>query len=148
MSNIYVEDHSDHRSSLAQDLARHLYGRQWSGKVVVVTHKPVVALSALKKQWVRLTEEVRRARASTLKVDYIMEYDATLARLRHFHMTIRKPVEAQGCNVFFMAPEGLGDIPEDCRTVYLACPLTDEALQRLEEKLPNHALVVHLSATE
>lgn len=142
MSDMFVEDRSTYIGSLSQDLARHLYMRYGDHKIVIITEKPVVMLSALRKQWVRLTEEVRRARASTLKIDYIMEYDSTLARLRHFQMTVRKPSEAPRCRVFFVPPDHVEYIPNDCRTIYITCPITDADLKNIASHMSPGSLIV------
>src|SRR5215213_5231714 len=56
----------DGSNPLSKDLARHMLTRYKSGKIAVVTDRPVVLMSATRKQWVKIIRRTARERSSTL----------------------------------------------------------------------------------
>lgn len=130
------------RPSLSWDLAHHLLARLLPGKVLVLTDKPSVSLSAIRKQWMPLVRSVRRERSATLKPGLVHDLGLLLHHMERLHMTIKEPQAAPDRHVFLLTPDEGRIVPQDCHTLYVTAPLDDSAFEILVAKVPSHALIV------
>lgn len=121
MAQLQIEQRTVLRRSLSYDIARHLYARQWHGKAAVVCDNPKALASSVMKQWIQLTNKVRRDRASTLNADRIRELSRSLSRMEHFRMTTKSSDTANEYEVLFVTPDDIDLMPHLCHTIYVAC---------------------------
>lgn len=143
MNKVYIEQRQlDGNTRLAEDVARHLYTRQFEGKILVVAERPKVFLSTLKKQWVRVTERVRRERSSVLQDTRARELDRQIYAMNNYIFTLRDPLDHPPAQAYVISPTHLRDTLPYCMTVYVTCPVDTELINQLIESLPTHALVV------
>ncbi|GGW15181.1 hypothetical protein GCM10018980_40020 [Streptomyces capoamus] len=142
MSLPYIELRTLHTDSLSRNLARHLYTRQMPGTVLVLTERPIIVGSAIRKQWSQLAPRVQRELSSTLNASRLHEYKAILANMRRFRMTIKPSAEAPGHDLYLCTPEELKSLPPECHTVYVTCSVDEVYLNSLADKMPSNALLV------
>src|SRR5690242_17494607 len=74
-----------------KDIARHLYTRMWSGKVVIAADKPTAFLPSLRKQWLKLARKAQKERASTLNAARIAELTSIVSYMHNLSFTIQYP---------------------------------------------------------
>jgi hypothetical protein len=142
MAKIQIERRTVTRKSLSHDIARHIYARQWHGKAVVVCDNPKALTSSVMKQWIQLTNKVRRDRASTLNADKIRELSRALSRMEHFRMTTKYSDATSEYEVLFITPDDIDLIPHHCRTIYVACDDTQETTYAITQRNAHVGLLV------
>lgn len=129
--------------SLSTDLMRHLHTRQYIGKALVVCDHSAVMLSAARKQWLRLSRNIQRKRASTLNADEILKYTHAVTHMQHIRFTSKTPFEDPEADVYFLPADMLDTIPAQCLTVYLTVQLTQRQMDHMLDQLPSGTLVVN-----
>lgn len=146
MARIFVDlrkvSTRDGRESLAADLMRHVHTRQYLGKTVVICDQPIVLLSAARKQWLKLSRNLQRQRASTLNADKILKYTHGIAHMQRLKFSTKQPLEQPTADIFFLHSDALDILPAQCFNVYLAVELTASQIETLVTQLPNEALLV------
>ncbi len=142
MAKLQIERRTVTHSSLSHDIARHLYARQWHGKAVVVCDNPKALTSSVMKQWVQLSNKVRRDRASTLNADKIREFSRTLSRMEHFRMTTKLPETTADYEVLFISPRDLELLPRSCRSIYVTCEQSQNVVQNIQALGDAEGLIV------
>lgn len=142
MNRLYIEKRELQGVSLAWDLSRHLYARSLVGTVAIVTPRPVVALSTVRKQWYKLLRQARRARASTLNAARILELNQSIASMERMRFAIGASFTAPERNILLSTLDTLLDHPPNCQTLYVTCPVRSSELEMLISHIPDHGLVV------
>lgn len=142
MGSLYIEERHLAGGAISREVAYHLYARQLRGKVVVVTDTPVPTLAAVRKQWVKLTRQVQRERASTLNPIHLREIGRQLARMQSMRFVAASQLEAPEADVFFVEPAKLLEVPPACHTLYVTCEIDRKTLDDITSHLPYGALVV------
>ncbi|QKZ22865.1 hypothetical protein [Streptomyces chartreusis] len=142
MSHPYIEFRNLHAGSLSRDLARHLYTRQLPGTVLVVSDKPVIMVSVIRKQWLKVLSAVQRELSSTLKLARIQELSLAASRVEKLRMTMRPIHEAPDNDLYIRTPDEAIVLPPRCHTVYVTCSVDEAYLNTLTEKMPSSALLV------
>lgn len=145
MSRCYTESRKSAArgtESVAADVMRHLYSRQYLGKAVVVCDTPVPMLSAARKQWLKLARTMQKQRASTLNADKILKYTHMITHMQHLHFSAKTPVDNPVADVYFLHPSQLAILPIHCWTVYVLATVDREQAQSILRLLPSEALVV------
>lgn len=125
-----------------KDIARHLYTRMYSGKVVVVAINPRDLKSALRKQWLKLTRKVQVERARTLDANRITELSSAAAYMYNLEFTLDYPPDDYLGDVYIATPDDILRWPPQCRTMYVTCDLELEKLHLATAWMPKGALVV------
>ena len=128
--------------SIAADIARHVHTRQHLGKTVVVCEQPVVMLSAVRKQWLKLSRTIQKQRASTLNADKILKYTHTITRMQHMRFTGQLPVENPEADLFFLNPADCSSIPIQTMTLYIMPKITTEEAATILGRLGGESLIV------
>jgi len=142
MDDLYIELRTLHRGSISRDIAEHLFTRQFLGKAIVISDKPAALASSLGKQWWQLCLNVRRARSSTLQRERVREIDREIAHMEQVKIVAWPPTRPyENAEVLVVGPQHV-HIPPDCQTLYIACKLSEEALQTVLQAMPPHAVVV------
>lgn len=142
MDDLYIELRTLHRGSISRDIAEHMFTRQFLGTVIVVSDKPMALASSLGKQWWQLCLNVRRARSSTLQRDRIHEIDREIAHMEQIKIVAQSVLsQSADADVLVVEPQNV-HIPPDCQTLYIACKLSEEVLQKVLQAMPPHAVVV------
>jgi len=144
MRSLYIEERYLVGGAVSREVAYHLYGRQLRGKVVVVTNTPVSTLSAVRKQWVKLTRRAQRERSSTLNSIHIAEISKQLARMQSMQFVAKSQLEMPDADVFFVEPAELLNTPPICHTLYVTCEVNDKTIIKLTSLMPYGALVVFI----
>lgn len=128
--------------SIASDIMRHLYTRQYLGKAVIVCEQPIALLSAARKQWLKLARSLQRQRSSTLNADKILKYTHGIAHMQRLTFSAKTPLEQPNADIFFLAPHELGVLPAQNFTVYLTAHIGAPTARSLTAELPTDALIV------
>ncbi len=130
---------------IASDMMRHLYTRQYLGKTVVICQQPITMLSAARKQWLKLSRSLQRQRSSTLNADKILKFTHGIAHMQRLRFGCKVPLEQPLTDVFFLTPAELQTLPAQCLTVYVTCPIPEDALPKLIEQLSPDAVIADYS---
>jgi hypothetical protein len=125
-----------------KDVARHLLTRMSCGKVVVVASDPVLVLSALHKQWLKLARKVQSERTNTQDATKIHELSETVSRMHNLCFTTNWPQDDFEADVYIVSIEQLLGWPPECSTLYVACHVPKESLYTVSALMPRGALVV------
>jgi hypothetical protein len=124
-----------------KDLARHLYTRMNVGRVVVVADSPQSLLPALRKQWLKLARKVQLERAGTLNVIRVNELAGIVAQMQNLRFTTHWP-DYEPADVYIVTVDELLRWAPDCRTMYVACDVSEEKLHLITALMPQGSLVV------
>lgn len=128
--------------NIISDTMGHLSTRQHLGKALIICSDPPEALSAARKQWLKLARTLQKQRAKTLSADKILKYTYTITRMQRMHFTAKNPLERPNASIYLLSPDNLDAIPAQCCTVYLLCPLGSESIASLVTQLPESSLVI------
>jgi hypothetical protein len=126
-------------SSLAADVARHLHARQYLGKAVIICENPVVMLSAIRKQWLKLARIIQKQRAATLNADKILKYTHAITHMQNMQFTIKPPGEQPGSDVYILDSKTI-QLPPQCWSTYICGSVADSL--HIANQMPADALIV------
>ena len=145
-SHVYYEVRAMHTfgppTSIACDIARHLQSRQFLGMTVVVCHNPPTMLSAMRKQWLRLSRSLQKLRASTLNAEEILRFTHTIMHMQHLQFVAQQPVFGGEGHIYFVTPHELNELPPGCFTLYVAANPRAQQLHDWLDTLSADALIV------
>jgi hypothetical protein len=127
---------------MSLDLARHLPRRLAVGPAVIVTDRPAVLLSVVRKRWVKITREVVRQRASTLDPHKKAGLSQEIEHLQACRFTIKSFEQFPTASCFFVSPAQLNELPPCYPTLYLTTWLPAESLLNAARNLPLSGLIV------
>jgi hypothetical protein len=134
--------------SLPADLARHLHTRQYLGKTVVLCNRPAVMLSAMRKQWLKLSRLAQKQRASTLNADKLLKYTHVITHMQHLTFTTKTPLEHPDADLYILHPDDAALMPPQCWSVYVDCKLGARNAKALVAQLPAEALVIDYTRSD
>lgn len=126
-------------SSLAADVARHLHARQYLGKAVILCENPVVMLSAIRKQWLKLARVIQKQRAATLNADKILKYTHTITHMQNMQFTAKLPSDLPSADIYILN-EHTTQLPPRCWSVYV-CSRPSDSLY-LANQMPSDSLII------
>jgi hypothetical protein len=126
---------------LSKDLARHILTRYRTGKIAVVTDRPISLMSAARKQWMKIIRQTARERSSTLNPRKI-EIGEELERLQHVTFTATPPIYDPQADICFATIEQFLQAAPVCRTLYITCGAEKHELYMLASWMPPRGLVV------
>lgn len=142
MGNVFFERRPlTGRDVLSWDIARHLYGRQLQGTVVILTDNPTGLHAALAKQWRRLERTVQRERASTIDALMISELTRTLSHMQNLTFSTQSPFD-ELADIYILDRQHLNIVPHGTHTFYATEPMDDEQLKDVSEAVAYNGLVV------
>lgn len=133
--------------SIAADIMRHLHSRQHLGTTVIVCEQPMVMLSAARKQWLKLSRNVQKQRASTLNADKILKYTHAITRMQHMRFTMKSPLERPESDIFFLRPDQLEHLPSTCMNVYVMPKIDTTIAHSLTKQMALEGLIVDYDHT-
>jgi hypothetical protein len=128
--------------SLVADAMRHLYTRQHLGKAVIICDQPLGLSGAARKQWLRLSRNLQKQRASTLNAEKILKYTHSITRMQHMHFSAKSPLDNPEADIYFCAPLEPIVMPVHCWSVYVLSPLNYKLASLLPPQLPAEALII------
>lgn len=126
---------------LSKDLAHHIQAHYRTGKIAIVTDKPVALMSAVKKQWMKIIRQAARERSSTLNPRKL-EIGEELERLQHVTFTATPPIYDPQADICFATVEQFIQAAPVCRTLYITCGVERHEQYMLASWMPPHGLVV------
>jgi hypothetical protein len=129
-------------ASQAADLMRHLHTRQYLGRAVIVCDQPVAMLSALRKQWLKLSRTLQYRRSETLNVDKILKYTHTITRMQRMNFTGKTTLDWATADIYCLRPDDALILPDDCYTVYITTPPTIDLSHALHGQVTDGGLIV------
>lgn len=127
---------------MSLDLARHLPRRLAVGPAVIVTDRPAVLLSVVRKRWIKITREVIFQRASTLDPQKKAGLSYEIEHLQACRFTIKSFEQFPTADCFFVSPGQLKELPPCYPTIYLTTWLSAENLLDAARNLPLSGLIV------
>lgn len=130
------------RGSLAKDLAEEILERGLYGKIAVVTDKPVILLSATRKQWLKLIRNMQRERSSTLDAAKIAKLTQQIAWMQSCQFSAKDPDDLLEAHVTFATADDFSRVPPMCQRVYVTYEFGREKLHMLTSWMPKGGLVV------
>lgn len=135
-------------SSQAADLTRHLHTRQYLGRTVVICEQPIAMLSAIRKQWLRLSRSIQYQRSATLNVDKLLKYTHTITRMQRMQFTTKSPSDLLDADVYCLRPDDVQYLPDECYTLYITVKIKRKQAEHIAHQLPEGALVIDYTKTD
>lgn len=144
MSSYYVEHWSSAQSptTVADEIARHLQVRQSLGSAIVLTERPVIFLSNVRKQWIKLYKALQIERARTLNASLraALAHEITLMEQLKFSA---KPSSIAKADVFFIEPDQISSqMPQEYCTIYTDSSMVAQANELLAQ-VCSGGVIVH-----
>jgi hypothetical protein len=128
---------------MSLDLTRHLPRRLSVGPAVIVTDRPAVMLSVVRKRWMKIVREVALQHASTLDPSKKAGLQLELDHLRSRRFTFKTFRELPTADCFFICPTQLREaLPPYYPTLYITTWLSAESLLAAVSNLPLRGLIV------
>lgn len=128
--------------SLAADMMRHLYTRQYLGKVVIICEHPAIFLMAAHKHWLKLSRNIQQQRLNTTSADKILKYTHAITHMQHLAFTAKTPLEEPEADVYFVRSDQIDLMPPRCVSVYLTSELSIGLAADILMQLPADALII------
>jgi hypothetical protein len=144
MHGLIREEHHIKSGMGAKFVAQHLMTRTRYGKAVIVVTKPHSAISAIRKQWLKLVRKKQTERASTLDAERIRQLVEMTAYMKSRRFTLKYPPDEYIGDVYIANPETALRWPPSCQTMYVLCDMKPEQLHIITAWMPKNALVVIL----
>lgn len=118
-TGLIIENRSFENATTSKILARDIFECLSAGSVAVVTDKPIVLLSAVRKQWLRLARQAQRARSSTLDHEKLARITRDLALLQSATFTADDPRNEPIASVHFATATQFLVAPPMCATLLI-----------------------------
>jgi len=144
MHDLIREEHRIKSGMGAKFIAQHLSVRTRYGKAVIVVRKPHSAISAVRKQWLKLVRKKQTERASTLDALRIRQLVEMVAYMKSRKFTLKYPPDEYIGDVYITDLETTLRWPPSCQTMYVLSDLKPEQLHMITAWMPKNALVVIL----
>lgn len=142
MNGLSVEEVALADKSLSADIAQRLANRITFGAAVIVAREPVVLLSSVRKQWMKVLYQTRKARASTLKADTIAKLSAKIGRMESARFAADVAIDEAPATVTIATIEQCIVFAPECPTLYVATPVDNETLHKITSFMPEDGMVV------
>lgn len=143
MHGLNVERHQlVQGDSLAQALAKHLARNAYRGKAVVVTDRPVVLLSAVRKQWLKIERSTWKERAKTANPARIADLTNQYFYMQRVTFTAKPPKDILESWVTFALADDFVRIAPECSTMYIAYDVPKEKLHMMTSWMPRSGVAV------
>lgn len=127
---------------IASDIARHLQSRQYLGTTIVVCDCPLSLLSAVRKQWLKLSRTILKQRASTLNPEEILRYTHNIMHMQHLEFSASVPNDRYTAHIYFLTPDKLLSIPRNCTTIYITARPYASHIASWTKNMPADSLIV------
>lgn len=119
-SGYFVEKRKLTHAEMAADIARHLQVRQLLGRAIVVTERSPVLLSAVRRQWMKIIDALKREQSRTLNIALKAELSAQLHAMQELQFTSKDPEKHPNADVYFVEIHDANKLPNDnYHTVYI-----------------------------
>lgn len=119
-SEYFVERRKLTHAEMAADIARHLQVRQLLGRAVVVAERSPVLLSAVRRQWMKIIDALKREQSRTLNAALKTELSVQLQAMQELHFTSKDPEKHPDADVYFVEADETSKLPNDSyHTVYI-----------------------------
>lgn len=126
--------------TLSADLAQHFNNRR--GLAIVVTNKPVITMSAVKKQWLKLEYKLKIERARSLNRELIHDLCEQLVYMENIKFSATPPGDLLDADITFATADDFVATSSVCRTTYVTCDFAPIKLHMLTSWMPRSGLVV------
>jgi hypothetical protein len=124
------------------DLVQHIPRRLCVGPIIVVAENPKVALSVLRKRWMRLLRDVEIQRSSTMDRLQRTSLQHEVTQMTHCKFSAQPFHKApSGTQVFFVRPEDLSTGLPEHTTLYIMTPMTTAVVRQALTKLRPGGLI-------
>lgn len=143
-SKWYIEARPQTRSEkISLDLSRHLHCRSAVGPVLIVTNRPNILLSVIRKRWIYIIKEFDKQLSSTLEPLKKQSLIREISRLKKLQFSVGDATDPCVPDIVICKPtEVLLDAR--FRTVYIVIKLTStELANTLLHVTPSGLLVVY-----
>lgn len=143
MHNLNVIHKSLNGKILSRDIAKLLFDPVLNGRVVVVTDKPVVLHSTVRRRWQYMTRRLQVDRSRTLNHAEIDDIDHQLYFARRIRFSSSSPKDDElDADITFMKPSDCLRVAPVCRTLYVTCEVPREKLHLMTAWMPKGGRVV------
>lgn len=112
------------------------------GSIVVVSKRPDVMLSPMRREWLRYIRKAQNKRSATLNASKILAYTEEISYLQRVRFTLKSQMDEPLARVYLASPEQLLDYAPTCMTVYVAAPVPSEILHKITAFMPKDGLVI------
>lgn len=130
------------RSTLADNMARHIQEYQVYGRVAIVSNRPRELLKEVKQAWRDLEQETREEIELTTNQERRTRLINLLAYMPECSFTDRPPIEDSFEKVQVATIEQFIEWPPQCQTMFVTYTVEKSQLYRATGWMPRYGLVV------
>lgn len=143
MHELVIEKRQLNNKLLSRDLADLLLNRVLYGKVVVITDKPIVLHSTIRRRWQYTMRRLEIDRSRTLNHTKIGNIESQLYFAHHARFSSSPPEDDMlGADITFMKPSDCVRVAPACRTLCVTCEVPRERLYLMTAWMPKGSRVV------
>ena len=126
--------------SLSVDLVRHFSQRH--GQAIVVTDKPVILMSSMRKQWLKLERKLEIERARSLDSGYVNAIRDRISYMQGVRFSAKPPGDMLSADITFATADDFVATSSMCQTVYVTYEFMPVKLHMLTSWMPRSGLIV------
>lgn len=130
------------KSTMPDNIARHIQEYQVYGRVAVVSDKPHELLEKIKKAWSDLEQETRDEIEQTQNQKRKTRLINLLAFMPECSFTARPPIEDSFEKVQVATIEQFIEWPPQCQTMFVTCTVEQSQLYIATGWMPGYGLVI------
>lgn len=143
MHELVIEKRPLNNKPLSRDLAELLFGSTIYGKIVVVTDKPVVLHSTIRRRWQHMTRCLQVNRSRTLNRSKINDINNQLYFAHRIRFSSSSPKDdILDADITFMDASDCVRVAPACRTLCIVCDVSKEKLHLMTAWMPEGGRVV------
>lgn len=143
MHELVIEKRQLNNKLLSRDIAELLFDCVFYGRVVVVTDKPLVLHSTVRRHWQHMVRRLQVDRSCTLNHSEIHDINARLSFVRHTRFSSKPPEDdLLNADITFMKPNDCVRVAPACQTLCVTCEVPREKLYLMTAWMPKGGKVV------
>jgi hypothetical protein len=143
MHELVIEKRPLNNKPLSRDLAELLFDSTIYGKIVVVTDKPVVLHSTIRRRWQHMTRCLHVDRSRTLNHSKIGDINNQLYFARRIRFSSSSPEDdVLDADITFMDTSDCVRVAPTCRTLCIVCDVPKEKLHLMTAWMSKGSRVV------
>lgn len=130
------------KSTIADDIARHIQEYQIYGRVAIISDRPQALLKEIEEAWSSLEQETRDEIEQTPNQKRKTRLINLLAYMPECSFTARPPIEDSFEKVHVATIEQFIEWPLQCQTMFVTCSVEKSQLYRAAGWMPSYGLLV------
>lgn len=143
MHGLVIEKRVLKNKLLSRDLTELLFNSTYFGKIVVVTDRPVVLHSVIRRRWRYMTQRLQIDRSRTLNHSEIGDINNRLHFAHHVRFSSKVPEDdLLDAGITFIKPSDCARLAPACQILFVTCKVPRERLYLMTAWMPKGGRVI------